>query len=90
LLNGGLFTRDFLIEGIKDAIAWKRLNDAIAGGVRDRLNALLASFGKLKNPTEAETENQLPRFVGAAAGLGVRAHPRTRAENAGRSRGRGG
>jgi hypothetical protein len=59
LLNGGLFTRDFLLEGIRDAIAWKRLDDTILANVRDQLNALFANFHKLRNPTEAETEKEL-------------------------------
>jgi hypothetical protein len=59
LLNGGLFTRDFLLEGIQDAAAWKRLDNAGLVEVRDRLDALLANFGKLRSPTEAETEKEL-------------------------------
>jgi hypothetical protein len=59
LLNGGLFTRDFLLEGIRDAPAWKRLDNAVLANVRDRLNALFVNFGKLRNPTEAETEKEL-------------------------------
>jgi hypothetical protein len=59
LLNGGLFTRDFLIEGIRSTAAWVALNDATVAGIRARVDALFAAFGKLKNPTEAETEKEL-------------------------------
>jgi hypothetical protein len=59
LLNGGLFTRDFLIEGITDETAWKELEDTILANLRNRLDTLLASFGKLRVPTEAETEKEL-------------------------------
>jgi hypothetical protein len=59
LLNGGLFTHDFLIEGIRDEVAWKRLDDAILANARGRLHGFFASFGKLRNPTEAETEKDL-------------------------------
>ena len=59
MLNGGLFTRDFLIEGITDELAWKELDDSILADLRNRLDALFASFGKLKTPTEAETEKDL-------------------------------
>ena len=45
LLNGGLFTRDFLIEGIRDEAAWKRLDDAILANMHGRLDALFGSFG---------------------------------------------
>jgi hypothetical protein len=59
LLNGGLFTRDFLIEGIRGAGAWPALDETAVAGVRTRLNTLLSAFDKLKNPTEAETEKEL-------------------------------
>jgi hypothetical protein len=59
LLDGGLFTRDFLIEGIRDTPAWMALDDGIVTVARDRCNALFASFGKLRNPTEPETEKDL-------------------------------
>jgi hypothetical protein len=59
LLNGGLFTRDFLIEGIRDAGAWAALDDTTVAAINTRTEALFASFAKLKNPTEAETEKEL-------------------------------
>ena len=59
MLNGGLFTRDFLIEGIRDEAAWKGLDDAILANMHEQLDALFGSFGKFKNPTEAETEKDL-------------------------------
>ena len=59
LLNRGLFTRDFLIEGIGNEVAWQRLDDAALDFLRNRLDALFASFGKLKTPTEPETEKEL-------------------------------
>ena len=59
MLNGGLFTRDFLIEGIRGTDAWAGVDDAVVGGVRTRLDALLSAFRKIKNPTEAETEKEL-------------------------------
>jgi hypothetical protein len=59
LLNGGLFTRDFLLQGIQDAAAWARLDNAGLVDVRKHLDVLFANFGKLKNPNEAETEKEL-------------------------------
>jgi hypothetical protein len=59
LLNGSLFTRDLLIEGIRDTDAWMRLDESTVAVVRARLAALFATFSKLKNPTEAETEKEL-------------------------------
>lgn len=59
MLNGGLFTRDFLIEGICGTDAWTGLADGAVAAVRTRLDALLSTFSKLRNPTEAETEKEL-------------------------------
>jgi hypothetical protein len=59
LLNGSLFTRDFLTEGICGTDAWAGLTEAALAALRMRLGALLSAFGKVKNPTEAETEKDL-------------------------------
>jgi hypothetical protein len=59
LLSGGLFTHDFLIEGICGTGAWTALDDAAVTDVRSRLDKLLSAIGKLKNPNEAETEKEL-------------------------------
>jgi hypothetical protein len=53
-----LFTRYFLIEGICGTDASTSIDDAAVAFVRARLHALLTSFGKIKNPTEAETEKE--------------------------------
>jgi hypothetical protein len=58
LLNGGLFTRDFLIEGIRSTAAWVDLTDIAVVDIRARVEALFATFSKLNNPTEAETEKE--------------------------------
>jgi hypothetical protein len=59
LLNGGLFTRDFLVEGIRSTSDFVALNDAVVAAIRARVDTLFAGFGQLKNPTEAETEKEL-------------------------------
>jgi len=59
LLNGALFTRDFLIEGICGAETWAALNDASVSSIRNRLEKLFAAIIKGNNPTEAETEKEL-------------------------------
>jgi hypothetical protein len=59
LLNGGLFTRDFLIEGIRETAAWTALDDAAVAQVHTRLGALFAAIRELKSPPEAETEKEL-------------------------------
>ena len=59
MLTGGLFTRDFLIEGVRGTVAWQRLDDASLVSLQDRLKTLFASFGNIKNPNESETEKEL-------------------------------
>lgn len=59
MLNGGLFTRDFLIEGIRETETWASIDDAGVANFRARLHALLSEFINIKNPTEAETEKEL-------------------------------
>lgn len=59
MLNGSLFTRDFLIEGMRGTDAWAGLDEATAAAFRMRLESLLKAFGKMKIPTEAETEKEL-------------------------------
>jgi hypothetical protein len=59
VLNGGLFTRDFLIEGIRSTAAWSALDDFTLHKARTRLSGLCEAFSVLKNPTEAETEKEL-------------------------------
>jgi hypothetical protein len=59
LLNGSLFTRDFLLEGIRGTAAWSTLGDSNVAGFRSRCDPRFAAFTKLNNPTEAETEKEL-------------------------------
>ena len=59
MLNGSLFTRDFLIEGIQDTAAWTGLDDVAIATVHARLTPLFSTFSNLRNPTEAETEKEL-------------------------------
>ncbi|MBS0525513.1 MAG: restriction endonuclease, partial [Proteobacteria bacterium] len=59
MLNGSLFTRDFLIEGIQGTEAWRALDDGAIDLAAQELKKLLGSITKTKNPTEAETEKDL-------------------------------
>ncbi len=59
MLNGGLFTRDFLMEGIGGTDAWAGIDDSAISSLHTRLHGLLAGFAKIRNPTEAETEKEL-------------------------------
>jgi hypothetical protein len=51
----------FLIERIGNETAWQQPDDAALEPLRTRLKALSASFGKLRTPTEPQTEKELIR-----------------------------
>jgi hypothetical protein len=59
LINGGLFTHDFLIEGIRETELWATLTDAGVNSARVRALALFERLTTLKTPTEAVTEKDL-------------------------------
>ena len=56
MINGGLFTHDFLIEGIRETEPWATLTDGCVGNARVRALALFQRLSALKTPTEAVTE----------------------------------
>lgn len=59
MLKGGLFTRDFLSEGILGTEQCTALDPTTVTGIREKIAQLFASFQKFKNPTEADTEKEL-------------------------------
>jgi hypothetical protein len=59
MLRGSLFTREYLLEGIKDSEAWKALDQAAVDAARAEIEKHLATIRKLKKPNEAETESEL-------------------------------
>ena len=59
MLSGGLFTRDFLTEGIRETSAWQAIDAGTVEVVRRRVAELLAEVAVHRNPTEAETEKDL-------------------------------
>jgi len=59
LIQGGLFTRDFLIEGIRATAAWTALGDRSVDELRMRAKAVLDSLAARRNPNEAQTEDDL-------------------------------
>ena len=56
MLQGGLFTRDWLTEGIAGATAWAALDISTVARLRAEVDALLRRVLAHKNPNEAETE----------------------------------
>lgn len=59
MIRGGLFTRDFLAEGIMETPAWKALNDDKVAAVEQTLRRLFTTILAKKQPTEADTEKYL-------------------------------
>lgn len=59
MLRGGLFTRDWLTEGILGAPAWSAVDTAGLNQLYDKIGGLLRRLIAQKNPNEAETEEKL-------------------------------
>ena len=70
MLAGGLFTREFLHEGIKETDAWKRLDANALASILARTKKAFTEFPTMGNPTEAETEKDLIWPVLEAIGWG--------------------
>lgn len=59
MLQGGLFTRDWLTEGIRETAAWRALEDSNVIAVRTAIRELLDDLLRRRSPVEAETEDKL-------------------------------
>jgi hypothetical protein len=59
LLQGTLFTRDFLDEGIRGFPEYRELSDQNLKKLRDRLTKIFADFPTAKAQNEAQTEDDL-------------------------------
>jgi hypothetical protein len=59
MIQGGLFTRDFLLEGVTAEPSWRALSADRLETARARLKALLAPLVRQRAPNEAETEAHL-------------------------------
>jgi hypothetical protein len=59
VINGNLFTRDYLLEAIVRSEQWKSLDDAKFMALKQRLMKLVTAFSKNANPNEAQTERDL-------------------------------
>jgi hypothetical protein len=68
LIDGGLFTRDFLLEGIREQDAWKALDDGAVGRIREEAARLFRNLLKIRNPTEPVTEKDLIWLLLASIG----------------------
>lgn len=59
MLQGGLFTRDWLTQGILGSAPCRALTEQSVADAREQIGSLLSSLVKRKAPVEAETENKL-------------------------------
>lgn len=59
MLQGDLFSRDFLEEGIRETAQWRSLSAADVEAFRRRAVEIFASFPTTGNPNEAQTEQDL-------------------------------
>ena len=59
MIQGGLFTRDFLLEGIIAEPVWRSLSAETVEATRARLSEVLAPIVRQRTPNEAETEAHL-------------------------------
>ncbi len=59
IVQGSLFTRDFLLEGIADTEAWKALGAEEIETFRKAITAKFAEFPVNGKPNEAQTEDDL-------------------------------
>lgn len=59
MIQGSLFTRDFLLEGVCEEPVWQAISASDVAVARDRLETLLGPIVRLRNPNEAETEKEL-------------------------------
>lgn len=72
MIDGGLFTRDFLLEGIREAHHWRAIDDARVAKLRDDFLARLEGLAAGKNPNEAQTEEDVVYPVLEALGWAAR------------------
>lgn len=59
MLDGRLFTRDFLLEGIKETDAWRAADDAVVTAFKLKFHNLARNLAARKTPNEAQTEDDL-------------------------------
>lgn len=59
MLQGGLFTRDWLTEGIRESAPWQALDESTVQAARTALRELLHDLLRRRSPVEAETEDKL-------------------------------
>jgi hypothetical protein len=59
MMEGGLFTRDFLLEGIRETDVRRSLDDIRVAQFCTAAKSMLDALAARKNPNEAQTEEDL-------------------------------
>ena len=59
MISGGLFTRDWLCQGIRETREWQALSDETVDIARQTIRTRLATLLARRRPSEADTENDL-------------------------------
>ena len=85
LITGGLFTRDFLTEGILSTPYWQALGEQPIAEIRARAATLLSQLTQIRNPSEPVTEKDLIYPLLSAIGWGERVFVQPNASVKGRS-----
>ena len=85
MITGGLFTRDFLTEGILSTSRWQALDKNNVAAIRDKAAALFAKLAQIRNPSEPVTEKDLIYPLLAAIGWGDRVFVQPNASVKGRA-----
>ena len=59
MIEGALFTREFLLEGIRETEVWRTLDDVRVSKFCADAKSMLTGLSARKNPNEAQTEEDL-------------------------------
>ena len=59
MIEGALFTLEFLLQGIRETEVWRALDDAHVSKLRDDAKLMLDAVAARRNPNEAQTEDDL-------------------------------
>ena len=68
MIAGGLFTRDFLTEGILSTPHWQALDDHVVADIHAKAATLFAKLTEIRSPSERVTEKDLIYPLLAAIG----------------------
>ncbi len=85
MITGGLFTRDFLTEGILSTPPWRELGEQSLAEARAKTAALLNQLTQIRSPSESVTERDLIYPLLSAIGWGERVFVQPNASLRGRS-----